>query len=183
MCKTHDGRQSKENLRSQEDSKVMNIRQSSTQDLIASLKRAANKRLTSRGTKRAPGLNQNRESHKYIKNYHNISASHNKFVNNPNLSNVSPKKKSKKSLDKNYANERIRYISKEILKDREDNYNADSQVDWKTNHSSSRGRKRLAQLNANSKVPYQASLWNSNTSRKTPVNNTKFGNTKNRVSK
>lgn len=47
---------------------------------------------------------------------------------------------------------------------------------WKkSNNTSSRGRKSGIKLNPNVKIQnHQATVWNSNTSRKTPIHNTKF---------
>ena len=54
----------------------------------------------------------------------------------------------------------------------------------KKNTSSSRGKHRVVKITANPKAQYhQSSMCNSNTSRKTPLHNTKFGDSKNRASK
>jgi hypothetical protein len=185
MYKTHDGRRSRDNLRNKEKNKLMQNRQSSTKDLIASLKRVASKRLTQRGHKRLTGLNASKESHKFIKNYNNVTASHNKFTNKENLSFMSPKKnRHKKSVEKSYAYQNLRYIPIEMKTSAIDKSMTQDKSDKKyTYNSSSRGKKRVVKITATSKYPYQASMCNSNTSRKTPVHNTKFGDSKNRASK
>ena len=114
LYKTHDGRRSRDNLRMKEKSKMLQARQNSTKDLIESLKRVASKRLTHRNNKRMAGLYPSRKSHKCIKNYNNITASHNKFTNKENLSFASPKKRSKKSIDKNQPNQKVKYFPNEI---------------------------------------------------------------------
>ena len=57
------------------------------------------------------GLNPSRESHKRIKNYNNITASHYKFTNKENLSFASLKKRSNKSIDKNQPFQKFKYFS------------------------------------------------------------------------
>lgn len=115
IYKTHDGRRSNENLRSKEllknsKNKFLNgVKQSSTKDLIQSLKRVASKRLTQRGHKRINNLNPDQKSYQVINNYQNVTASHNKFANKENNSYVSPKKRSKKSVDKSFGNQKLRY--------------------------------------------------------------------------
>ena len=58
--------------------------------------------------------------------------------------------------------------------------NIESKINKKFINSSSRGRKRVTKVaaaNGNSKLPYQSSVCNSNTSRKTTAHNSKFINT------
>lgn len=95
IYKTHDGRRNKDDMKIKEKGRQMQIRQSSTRDLGTTLKRVQSKRLTQRGTKRMNELNVSKESLKWFQNYKNLSSSKQVPATRDNLSNISPKLKSK----------------------------------------------------------------------------------------
>lgn len=200
IYKTHDGRTGKDETKIKEKGRQMQIRQSSTRDLGTTLKRVQSKRLTQRGTKRINDLNLSKESLKWLNNYKNLSNSKQIPIMKENFSNISPRLKYKKSSEKKINNSNSRYFPAEISKPQDtglmidsvfsksygptnsnliSNYQAalnELKMKWKkSNNSSSRGRKSGIKLNPNVKIQnHQATMWNSNTSRKTPIHNTKF---------
>ena len=199
MFTTNDvNRRSRDNLKAKEKNRLMQIRQNSTKELNNTLKRVQSKRLTQRGNKRLNDLNA---SHKYIKNYKKILAAQNFCTTDDSLSQVSPHKRTKKSADRKSGNFYTKPFTGEAMNTSKDNNLALDSVFSKsygpskskiasnykaalqklkmqckkTNNSSSRGRKKVVKISAVSKLQHQATVCNSNTSRKTPVQNTKFG--------
>ena len=95
IYKTHDGRRNREDVKIKEKGRQMQMRQSSTRDLGATLKRVNSKRLTQRGTKRMNELNVSRESLKWFQNYKNINNPKQLPLVRENIDSTSPKLKSK----------------------------------------------------------------------------------------
>jgi hypothetical protein len=195
LLKSQDGMRSRDNLRIKEKNRAMQFRQNSVKEFSNTLKRVQSKRLTHRGNQKLNELNISTESTKFIKN---LNKTQKKIWADANIVNKSPKKKVQKSTERINANTNDNYIPMESKQgagnDLEINtvfsksygppknkfgagYKAalhELKMQWKKNNSSSRGRKKVVKLNPASKVPPQATVWNSNTSRKTPVYNTKF---------
>lgn len=203
LNKTHDGRRSRDNLKLKEKNRLMQFRQNSSKDLSRTLKRVRSKRLTQRGHQRFNDLNSSVESYKY---FSNMNATKDKFMPNSSLEYVSPKKQIRKEEESKSLNKYVKYVPID-MNTSQDTQLIDSKftksygpsrskvapgikaalqelkMQSKKNNSSSRGRKKVVKLNPASRIPHQATVCNSNTSRKTPVHNSKFGNVKHRQSK
>lgn len=196
LYKTQDGIRSRDNLRIKEKNRMMQFRQNSAKELHNTLNKVHTKRLTHRGNKHLNVLNMSGESTKFIQD---MNKTQNKVLNDKNLPYTSPKKKVKNSSDWIVSNKNNKYIpidAKQITANNKEiniviskswepskskfgaGYKAalhELKMQWKKNNSSSRGRKKVVKLDPTTKMPPQATVWNSNTSRKTPNNNTKFG--------
>jgi hypothetical protein len=199
LYKTHDGGQSRDQLPKDSKKRIMQYRQNSTKNLSYTMNKVQTKRLTHRGANRLDRLNASAESLKNLKHFQNVA--NNFLIDNTN-SQVSPSKKAR-SNDRNHEKEA--FMQKKIEKKREEDglksvfskscahqkkvlpsYHEalmELKMKSKKNNSSSRGRKKIMKLNATSKIPHQATVCNSNTSRKTPLHNTKLGNANIRQSK
>lgn len=199
LYQTHDGKRSRDQLPKDSKKRIMQYRQNSTKNLNQKMNILQTKRLTHRGAKKLERLNASVESFKNFKHFQNTE--NNFLIDSTNDQPFLPKK----SKSNERKHDKQNFMGQKIEQKRDENvlksvftkscanpqkalpsYHEalmELKLKSKKNNSSSRGRKKMMKLNATSKIPHQATVCNSNTSRKTPIRNTKLGNAHIRASK